>query len=104
MNVFRNYFIDRQYVTDDIKTLTSFIKYDLQNSIETNIYCKKSKETLFWFNGDGLNNCSLIILRKKQTTKSNTTSKNITYLVDNKTICVNIKECTHSQLKEENGF
>ena len=69
MNVFRNYFIYRQYVTDDIKTLTSFIKYDLQNSIETNIYCKKSKETLFWFNGDGLNNCSLIILRKKRPQK-----------------------------------
>ena len=59
MKKFRKQFRDRQYVTDDIKTLIYFIKYDLQTSIETNIYCKKSKETLFWLNGGGLKNCSL---------------------------------------------
>ena len=41
LNVFRKYFRDRQDVSDKIQTLISFIKYELQTSIETDTYCKK---------------------------------------------------------------
>ena len=37
-------------------------------------------------------------------TKMNSTSENITYLVDKKKICVNITNFTHLQQEEENGF
>ena len=59
LNVFRRYFRVRQDVSDEIQTSISFIKYELQTSIENNIYCKKRKEKQFWLNGDGLKKCSL---------------------------------------------
>ena len=59
MNVFRKYFRVRQEVSDEIQTSISFIKDELQNSIENNKSCKKRKEKSFWLNGDGQKNCSL---------------------------------------------
>ena len=44
MNVFRKDFRVRQEVSDEIQTSISFIKYELQNSIENHIYFKKRKE------------------------------------------------------------
>ena len=54
MNILRKYFGVRQEVSDDIQTSISFIKYELQKSIENHIYCKKIKDKSFWLNGDGL--------------------------------------------------
>ena len=59
MNVFRKYFRVRQEVSDEIQTSISFIKYELQTSIENIISCKKIKYKSFWLNGDGHKNCSL---------------------------------------------
>ena len=43
LKVFRKDFRDRQDVSDEIQTIIYFIKDELQNSIETNISCKKTK-------------------------------------------------------------
>ena len=59
LNVFRKYFRFRQDVSDENKTSISFIKDELQTSIETNISCKKAKEKIFWLNGDGFQKSSL---------------------------------------------
>ena len=40
LNVFRKYFRVRQEVSDEIQTSISFINYELQTSIENNIYRK----------------------------------------------------------------
>ena len=79
LNVFRNYFRAVQEVSDEIQTSISFIKYELQNSIETNISYKKLKNKLL----DGQKNLIMNPMGK-QITKKNTTSENIIYLVDNK--------------------
>ena len=47
LNFFRNYFRVIQEVSDDILTSISFIKNELQTSIENNIFCKKAKEDHF---------------------------------------------------------
>ena len=49
----------------------------LQNSIETNISCKKEKKKLFLLNGDGLNLFLTMNLMEKHITKRNATSENI---------------------------
>ena len=59
MNLFRKYFRVRQDVSDEIQTSISFIKYELQTPIETNMSCKKENENLFCLNRDGLKKCSL---------------------------------------------
>ena len=59
LNVFRKYFRVKQEVSDEIQTCISFIKYELQTSIENHIFCKKRKEKQFWLNGDGQKNCAL---------------------------------------------
>ena len=87
MNLFRKYFRVRQEVSDEIKTRIYFIKHELQTYIETNISCKKPKEKLFWLNGDGLKHLLTMNPMKKLATKRNTTSDNITYLVDLKKMC-----------------
>ena len=46
MNVFRKYFRVRQDFSEKIQTIISFIKYELQTSIENNISCKKGKENI----------------------------------------------------------
>ena len=57
--VFRRYFKVRQEVNDEIKTSISYIKYELQISIENNVYGKTIREKSFWLDGDGLKNFSL---------------------------------------------
>ena len=52
--VFRGDFKVRQEVNDEIQTSISYIKDELQNSIENNILGKTKKEKLFWLHGDGL--------------------------------------------------
>ena len=47
LDFFRTYFRVRQEVSDEIQTNISFIKYELQNSIENNISCKKRNEKSF---------------------------------------------------------
>ena len=84
MKVFRKYFRVRQEVSDEIQESIYFIKYELQNSIETNISCKKGEEKICWLNEDGLKKLLTINPIEKQITKMNSTSENITYLVDNK--------------------
>ena len=44
LGVFRKDFRVRQEVGDEIQTNVSFIKYELQTSVESNIICKKRKE------------------------------------------------------------
>ena len=55
--VFRRDFRIRQEVNDEIKRSISFIKYDIQISIENNISGKKRQ--LLYLHGDELKNCSL---------------------------------------------
>ena len=52
--VFRNDFKVGQEVNNGIQTSISYIKDDLQNSIENNILGKTKKEKSFWLHGDGL--------------------------------------------------
>ena len=52
--VFRSDFKVRQEVNDEIKRSISYIKDELQNSIENNILGKTRKEKSFWLHGDGL--------------------------------------------------
>ena len=47
LNVYRKYFRVRQEVSDEIQTMISWIKDELQSSIENNISCKKGKENYF---------------------------------------------------------
>ena len=54
LNVLRKYYRVKQYDSDYIQTSIYFIKGELKTSVETNIYCKKEKEKIFWLNGDGL--------------------------------------------------
>ena len=53
LDVFRKDFGVIQDVSDEIQISINFVKYELQTSIETNIYCKKAKEISFWLNGYG---------------------------------------------------
>ena len=46
--VFRRNFNVRQEVNDEIQTIISYIKYELQISIENHILGKTRKKTLFW--------------------------------------------------------
>ena len=93
LNVFRKYFRGKQDVSDEIQISIYFIKYDIQTYIENNISCKKAKEKLFWLIGDGLKKLLTMNPMKKNITKRNTTSENITYLVDNKKFL-----CQHEKL------
>ena len=43
LNIFRKYLRVRQEVSDEIKTIISFIKDGLKNYIENNISCNKRK-------------------------------------------------------------
>ena len=42
VNIFRKYFRVKEDISDENQTSISFIKYELQTSIETNTSCKKS--------------------------------------------------------------
>ena len=53
-NVFRSEFKVVQEVNDGIKTIISYIKYGLQNSIENNIMSKRKKGKSFLLHVDGL--------------------------------------------------
>ena len=64
--VFRGYFRVRKEVNDKIQTIISYIKYELQTSIENNISDKTIKEKLFWLQSDGLKHCSPWILWKNR--------------------------------------
>ena len=70
-----------------------FNKYELQNSVENNISCKKRKEISFWLNGDGLKQQLTMNPMEKQIIRMNTTLQNMTYLIVNKTIL-----CQHNKL------
>ena len=52
--LFRGDFKVRQEVNDEIETSISYIKDELQNSIENNTFCKTRKGKSFWLHGDGL--------------------------------------------------
>ena len=95
LNVYRKYFRVRQEVSDEIQTIVYFIKDELQTSIENIISCNKRKEKSFWSFRDGLKMFLTMNPMEKQITKMNTTSENMTYLVDNSFFCVNIKKFTH---------
>ena len=71
------------------------MKIDIQNSNKINKSCNKRMVDLFWLNGDGINKFLSMNHVGKQIKKMNTTSENMTYLVDNKTICVNINNWNH---------
>ena len=57
------------------------------------IYIIKNKGKSCWLNEGGLKKLLTMNPMEKQIKKMNTTSDNMTYLVDNKTICVSIKNC-----------
>ena len=56
---FRKYFRVRPEFNDEIQTSTSYIKDEIQISIEKNIIGKKIKEKSFWLHGDEMKNFSL---------------------------------------------
>ena len=72
--VFIIYFKVRQEVNDEIQTSISYIRYELQNSIENNILGKTRKEKSFWFHGDGLK--ELLTMNPRGKHLRNTTSEN----------------------------
>ena len=52
--VFRRDFRVRQEVNDEIQTIISYIKYELQNYNEKKILGKTRKAKSFWLSGNGL--------------------------------------------------
>ena len=52
--IFRRELKVRKEVNDEIQTIISYIKYELQNSIENHILGKTKKEKSFWLHGDAL--------------------------------------------------
>ena len=57
--VFRRDFKVRQEINDKIQTIISYIKYEVQISIENNIIGKTIMGKTFLLHGDGLKNFSL---------------------------------------------
>ena len=52
--LFRSEVIVRKYINDEIQRFISYIKDELQNSIEKNVLEGRKKEESFWLHGDGL--------------------------------------------------
>ena len=91
--MFRSKFKVRQEVNYGIQTSISYIKDELQNSIEDNILRKRKKEKQFWLHGDGLKELLNMNPMEKHKKTMSKTSENTTYIIDKK-ICVNITNCT----------
>ena len=53
-NMFRGEVMVRKEVNDEIQRIISYIKDELQNSIENNALEGIKKEKSFWLHGDGL--------------------------------------------------
>ena len=53
-NVFKNEVMVGQEVNDGIQRILSYIKDELQNSIENNLLEPIKKGKLFWLHGDGM--------------------------------------------------
>ena len=94
LDIFRKSLRVRQEVSDEILTIISFIKYELQNSIEIIYLVRKEGENNFGLIGMD-KTCLTMNSMKKSVTKITTTSENMTYLVDEKQTCVNITNFTH---------
>ena len=55
LDIFGRKFRDNQYVSDEILTKLSLIKYELQTCIEKVFSKNKNKEKLFWLDSEGTN-------------------------------------------------
>ena len=93
LNAFRKYFRAIQDVSDEIQTIISFIKDEIQTFIETNISCKKENKKIPWLNRGGLKKLLTVNPMENHIIERNTTSNNIPYLVYNKK-CL----CQHEKL------
>ena len=71
----------RKEVNDEIQRSISYIKDELQNSIENNVLEGRKKEKSFWLHGDGLKQLLTMNPMEKHK-KMNKTSENMTYLID----------------------
>ena len=85
LDIFRKSLRVRQEVSDEILTIISFIKYELQNSIEIIYLVRKEGKNNFGLMGMDKTFLTMNSM-KKSVSKITTTSENMTYLVDNKTI------------------
>ena len=94
-NEFRSEVMVRKDINDEIQRSISYIKDELQISIEKNVLEGGKREKLFWLHGDGLKLFLTMNHMEKLKKTMNKTSENTTYLIDNKKSCVNITKCTH---------
>ena len=89
--VFRSELMTRKEVNDEIQRNVSFIKDGLQSVIGINIQEGSKKENLYWLHADGLKLLLTMNPMEKLKNYMNKISENMTYLMDNKKICVNKK-------------
>ena len=81
----------RKEVNDEIQRSVSFIKDELQSVIERNIQEVIKRENLYWLHTDGLKLFLTMNPMEKLKNYMNKISENMTYLMDNKFFCVNIR-------------
>ena len=81
----------RKKVNDEIQRSVSFIKYELQSVIERNIQEGSKKKNLCWLHADGLKLLLTMNPMEKLKNSMNKISEKMTYLMDNKYFCVDIR-------------
>ena len=82
--VFSSEVMVRKEVNDEIQRSVSFIKYQLQSVIETNIQEGRKGGKSYWLHADGLKLLLTINPTEKIKNAMNKTSDNMIYLIDNK--------------------
>ena len=91
--IFRSEIMVRKEVYDEIQRSISYIKDQLQISIEKNVWEGRKREKYFWLHADGLKLLLTMNPMGKLKNNMNKTSENMTYLIDNKKFL-----CQHNKL------
>ena len=89
--VLRSEIMTQKEVNDEIQRSVSFIKDELQSVIEKNIQEGGNKEILYWLHADGLRLLLTMNPMERIKNSMNKIPENMTYLMDNKKIFVNIR-------------
>ena len=93
IKLFRSEIMVRKEVNDEIQRSISYIKDNLQSSIEKNEREGKNKEKQYWLHADGLKLLLTMNPMEKLKNNMNKTSENMTYIIDNKRFL-----CKHNKL------
>ena len=83
----------RKEVNDEIQRSISYIKDELQTSIEKNVREGRKKGKSYWLHADGLKLLLTLNPMAKLKNKMNKTTENMTYLINNKKFL-----CQHNKL------